>query len=97
MHEYSKKEQQRINELEQIDRYLIDPRDHVLRAIDGRPVMKESTVPVMIALMLAGCLICIGIGVFRTSAQRILMMGAAAFFAFYAVRYYQYLRALKGK
>lgn len=97
MYEYSRKEQERISALEQIDRYLIDPQDHVLRSIDGRPVMKESTIPKMITSMLICCMISIAIGVFRESTQRILMMAASAFFGFYAVRYYQYYRALKGK
>lgn len=97
MFEFSKEEQQRISSLEQIDRYLIDPRDHVLRSFDGRPVMKESTIPKMIIIMLVCCVISIAIGVFRMGAQRILMMAAAAFFGFYAVRYYQYLNALRGK
>ena len=97
MIEYSKKEQQRISALEQIDRYLIDTQDHVLRSIDGRPVMKETTIPKMIAVMVICCVISIAIGVFRQSTQRILLMAAAAFFGFYAVRYYQYLRALRGK
>ena len=97
MFEFSKEEQQRISALEQIDRYLIDPRDHVLRSIDGRPVMKESTIPKMIMIMLLCCVISIGVGVFLMGAQRILLMAAAAFFGFYAIRYYQYLNALKGK
>lgn len=97
MHEFDKKEQQRISSLEQMDRYLIDPRDHVLRSFDGRPVMREKTIPVIILIMLAGCIACAAIGLFQPSTQKILLMAAAAFFGFYAVRYYQYLRALKGK
>lgn len=97
MYEYPKKEQQRISELEQIDRYLIDTRDHVLRSFDGRPVMREKTIPVIIVIMLVCAAVSVAIGVFQTSTRRILMMAAAAFFVFYAIRYYQYLRALKGK
>ena len=97
MFEFDKKEQQRISSLQQMDRYLIDPRDHVLRSFDGRPVMKESTIPVIIAIMLAGCAACAVLGLLRQSTQRILLLAAAAFCGFYAVRYYQYLRALKGK
>ena len=52
MHEFDKKEQQRISSLEQMDRYLIDPRDHVLRSFDGRPVMQEKTIPVIILIIL---------------------------------------------
>ena len=51
MHEFDKKEQQRISSLEQMDRYLIDPRDHVLRSFDGRPVMQEKTMPVIILII----------------------------------------------
>ena len=97
MQEYPKKEQRRISELEQIDRYLIDTRDHVLRSFDGRPVIKESTIPVIIIIMLVCGAVSVGIGIFQTSTRRILMMAAAALFIFYAIRYYQYLRALRGK
>lgn len=97
MQEFDRKEQERISSLPQIDRYLVDSEYHVLRSFDGRPVMKEKTVPVVMGLMIAGCLVSAAVALFRESTQRILMLAAAAFFAFYALRYYQYLQALRGK
>ncbi len=97
MQEFDRKEQERISSLPQIDRYLVDAEYHVLRSFDGRPVMQEKTVPVIMILMIIGCIASIAIGILREGTQRILMLAAAAFFAFYALRYYQYMQALKGK
>jgi hypothetical protein len=97
MQEFDRKEQERISSLPQIDRYLVDSEYHVLRSFDGRPVMKEKTVPVIMILMITGCLASIAIAFFAEGTQRILMFAAAAFFAFYGLRYYQYMQALKGK
>ena len=97
MPEFSKQEQDHINQLETMDRYLIDPEYHCLRSFDGRPVMKESTIPAVIGVMAAACVICAVLGFMSESTQRLLLLAAAVFLAFYAFRYCQYLKALKGK
>ncbi len=97
MSELNKKEQERLNRLKQIDRYLIDPRDHVLRSFDGRSVMKEKTVPVIAAIMVICAVLCAVFAFTRPQTQKILLFAAAAFFVFYGVRYWQYYMALKGK
>ena len=88
------KELERISQLPQMGRFLIDAKEGCLRAFDGYPVMKKKTLLIMIGVYAIMAVVFGVIGFLTSDRLQILFFVLALMLAIYAIRYYQMWSAL---